>query len=308
MAIKITADKSKKVDITAKRGDSFSVNLEIKNESGSLLEFTRDGYTYLKYQEYLSNNYSVSSGDKWSWLGAEDVMLFVVTTEDDTPVLAACSSDLDLAMFNQDFDPTSHLTNVIPNSGLYSKPTNQRDFDKYYDTMHMYKIIGIAKAISKSSNKNTELERSNYGLENLVFSTTYMKTLVDFETPGSFQMSTTTNYRTWLQNIFTNLDVITNSNLLVAMKNTIDGYTEPTGNDYIFWGRVEGNNAFTIKFDHNHFNLPAGNYKYTFKSLSDYNMAESTDASTINYEVDSNEGNLYTNITTWIHGKLKIND
>jgi len=306
MAIKITADKSKKVDITAKRGDDFSINLEIKNESGSLLEFTRDGYTHLKYQEYLSNNYSVSSADKWEWLGAEDVMLFVVTTEDDTPVLAACSSDLDLAMAHQSLDPTANLD---PNDlGLYSNPTNQRDFDKYYDIIHMYKIMGVAKAIAKSSNKNTEIERSNYGIDKLVFLDTLMDTLVDYEAADGMPIHLSVNYRTWLQNIFTNLEVAENSNVLSIIENAIDGYTEPTGNDYIFWGRVEGNNAFTIKFDHNRFNLPAGNYKYTFKSLSDYNLVNSVNTDTINYNIDPKEGNLYINITTWMHGKLKINE
>tara|TARA_R110002167_G_scaffold122963_3_gene301801 strand:+ start:2089 stop:3009 length:921 start_codon:yes stop_codon:yes gene_type:complete len=306
MAIKITADKSKKVDITAKKGDDFSVNLEIKNESGSLLEFTRDGYTYEKYNDHISNTTPITSEDKWKWLGEEDVMLFVVTTEDDTPVLAACSSDLDLAMFSQELDPTHHLTDT--DGGLYTNPTNQRDFDKYYDYIHMYKIMGVAKSMSKASNRNTELERSNYGIENLVFTETYLKTLIDFNAYGSTQMSTSVNYRTWLQNIFTNYDVISDTNLLNVIRDTVEGFTETTGNDYIFWGRVEGNNAFTIKFDHSQFNLPAGNYKYTFKSLSDYNKALSTNNDTLNYGVDSDSGNLYTNITTWMHGKLRVNE
>ena len=306
MATKITADKSKRVDITAKKGDDFSVNLDIKKESGSLLEFTRDGYTYEKYNDHVAEVTPITSQDKWGWLGSEDVMLFVVTTEDDTPVLAACSSDLDLAMFNQGFDPTANLDE--PGTGLYSNPTNQRDFDKYYDSLHMYKVMGVAKAMSKASNRNTELERSNYGIENLVFTETYMKTLVDFNIYGSLQMSASINYRTWLQNIFTNFDVVQNSNLLVTMNDSVTGYTESTGNDYIFWGRVEGNNAFTIKFDHSQFNLPVGNYKYTFKSLSDYNLFPSANSSTLNYGVDSDSGNLYTNITTWIHGKLRVNE
>ncbi len=119
MAIKITTDKSKKVDITAKRLDDFIVNLEIKNESGNLVEFTRDAYTYI-------NKDTISRNDKLNSLGNEDVMLFTITTEDDTPVLSACSSDLDLAMSNS-IDPTQQLYDNSVKLVNYTKPQKQRN-------------------------------------------------------------------------------------------------------------------------------------------------------------------------------------
>ena len=298
MAIKITTDKSKKVDITAKRLDDFIVNLEIKNESGNLVEFTRDAYTYL-------NKDTISRNDKFNSLGNEDVMLFTITTEDDTPVLAACSSDLDLAMSNS-IDPTQHLDGNNDNGGNYTNPQNQRDFDKLYDELHIIKIQAIANAMSKASHKNTAEEQSNYGIKNLNFFTDRLRTgtFTNFSnfTNGIYSFP---DYRDWLYNIFTNLDVVKNSFIHNELLSNPD-FTEYTGNRYIFFGKVEGNNSFQIKFDHDKFNLPVGNYKYTFKSLS--NMAQILKAgSSDRIQTYGPYKESYTNQTTWIHGKLKIN-
>mgnify|MGYP003655219612 FL=1 len=299
MAIKITTDKSKKIDITAKRLDDFIVNLEIKNESGNLVEFTRDAYTYL-------NKDTISRNDKLNSLGNEDVMLFTITTEDDTPVLSACSSDLDLAMSNS-IDPTQHLDDNDDNGGNYTNPQNQRDFDKLYDEFHIIKIQAIANAISKSSHKNTEEEQSNYGIKNLNFYTDRLRTGL----PTNFNNSTNgiysfSDYRDWLYNIFTNVDVVKNSFVNSKLLNN-PHFTGYTGNRYIFFGRVEGNNSFQIKFDHDKFNLPAGNYKYTFKSLSNMaNILKPGFSERIQTAGPYKES--YTNQTTWIHGKLKINE
>tara|TARA_R110000796_G_scaffold1156_7_gene4514 strand:- start:770 stop:1711 length:942 start_codon:yes stop_codon:yes gene_type:complete len=313
MAIKITTDKSKKVDITAKRLDDFIVNLEIKNESGNLVEFTRDAYTYI-------NKDTISEGDKRNSLGREDVMLFTITTEDDTPVLAACSSDLDLAMCVNlgtvlRFDPTSHFDGNTDNGGNYNNPTNQRDFDKLYLPEHVNKIRAIANAMSKASHKNTAEEQSNYGTKNLKFRKNYIESNIAVSGLGinSF-IYNAEDYSDWLYNIFTNLDVVKNSfmNSELFSNSYFTGYT---GNRYIFFGRVEGNNSFQIKFDHDKFNLPAGNYKYTFKSLS--NMANlDADVAAGNSNGDSNRFLIhkkpneesYIDQTTWIHGKLKINE
>lgn len=310
MAIKITTDKSKKVDITAKRLDDFIVNLEIKNESGNLVEFTRDAYTYL-------NKDTLSKEDKLISLGKEDVMLFTITTEDDTPVLAACSSDLDLAMCVNIpgstiiYDPTSHFDGNDSNGGNYTNPTNQRDFDKLYDQFHVIKIKAIANAMSKASHKNTSEEQSNYGTKNIRFRIQYIESNIAVSGLGvnSF-IYNTEDYSDWLYNIFTNLDVVKNSFMnseLLSNPNFI-GYT---GNRYIFFGRVEGNNSFQIKFDHDKFNLPAGNYKYTFKSLSNMNLEGDVDAgnfgtnAVLKHKKPYEES--YMDQTTWIHGKLKIN-
>ena len=312
MAIKITTDKSKKVDITAKRLDDFIVNLEIKNESGNLVEFTRDAYTYI-------NKDTISESDKRNSLGREDVMLFTITTEDDTPVLAACSSDLDLAMCVNigavlSYDPTQHFDGNNDNGGNYDNPTNQRDFDKLYLPEHVNKIRAIANAMSKASHKNTAEEQSNYGIKNLKFRKLYIESNIAVSGLGigSF-MYNNEDYSDWLYNIFTNLDVVKNSfmNSELLSNPYFTGYT---GNRYIFFGRVEGNNSFQIKFDHDKFNLPVGNYKYTFKSLS--NMANlEADEDAGNYNGDSNRFLIherpyeesYMDQTTWIHGKLKIN-
>jgi hypothetical protein len=312
MAIKITTDKSKKVDITAKRLDDFIVNLEIKNESGNLVEFTRDAYTYI-------NKDTISEGDKRNSLGREDVMLFTITTEDDTPVLAACSSDLDLAMCVNlgavlSYDPTQHFDGNNDNGGNYDNPTNQRDFDKLYLPEHVNKIRAIANAMSKASHKNTAEEQSNYGIKNLKFRKNYIESNIGAS--GVFAESLMYNaedYSDWLYNIFTNLDVVKNSFMHSKLLSNLN-FTGYTGNRYIFFGRVEGNNSFQIKFDHDKFNLPVGNYKYTFKSLS--NMANLTaDVDAGNFNGDSNRFLIhkkpyeesYMDQTTWIHGKLKIN-
>jgi len=323
MAIKITTDKSKKVDITAKRLDDFIVNLEIKNESGNLVEFTRDAYTYL-------NKDTISLADKRNSLGREDVMLFTITTEDDTPVLAACSSDLDLAMVGgvipgtdtdinfDNYDPTQHFDGNTQNGGNYTHPTNQRDFDKLYLPEHIIKIKAIANAMSKASHKNTEEEQSNYGIKNLNFRSLRLESkLVDgsgVSYAGLPFIYKFPDYRDWLYNIFTNLDVVKNSFMNSELLSNPD-FTGYTGNRYIFFGRVEGNNSFQIKFDHDKFNLPAGNYKYTFKSLSNMaNFIEDVDAG--NFNGNSNRTLIhkkpyeesYIDQTTWIHGKLKINE
>ena len=323
MAIKITTDKSKKVDITAKRLDDFIVNLEIKNESGNLVEFTRDAYTYL-------NKDTISKPSKRNSLGQEDVMLFTITTEDDTPVLAACSSDLDLAMCVNygepignspaSFDPTKHFDGNNSNGGNYDYPTNQRDFDKLYDEFHVIKIKAIANSMSKASHKNTAEEQSNYGIRNLIFTKLYISSSP--EAIAQAQATTTYNspaiykhsdYRDWLYNIFTNTDVVKNSFMNSELLSN-PNFTGYTGNRYIFFGKVEGNNSFQIKFDHDKFNLPAGNYKYTFKSLS--NMAilsVDTNDNVItanNYTIKHTKPykESYIDQTTWIHGKLKINE
>ena len=91
-------------------------------------------------------------------------------------------------------------------------------------------------------------------------------------------------------------------------------FTGYTGNRYIFFGKVEGNNSFQIKFDHDKFNLPAGNYKYTFKSLSNMaNLFVDTNDNVItanNYTIKHTKPyeESYIDQTTWIHGKLKINE
>ena len=323
MAIKITTDKSKKVDITAKRLDDFIVNLEIKNESGNLVEFTRDAYTYL-------NKDTISRADKRNSLGREDVMLFTITTEDDTPVLAACSSDLDLAMVGgvipgtdtdvnfESYDPTKHFDDNNGNGGNYDKATNQKDFDKLYLPEHVIKIKAIANSMSKASHRNTEEEQSNYGIKNLNFKAIRLETKLGAGSGASNQsypfIYNFPDYQDWLYNIFTNLDVVKNSFMHNELLANPD-FTGYTGNRYIFFGRVEGNNSFQIKFDHDKFNLPAGNYKYTFKSLS--NMANfDADVDAGNFDGDSNRTLIhkkpyeesYIDQTTWIHGKLKINE
>jgi hypothetical protein len=322
MAIKITTDKSKKVDITAKRLDDFIVNLEIKNESGNLVEFTRDAYTH-------SNKNNLTRGQKKVSLGLEDVMLFTITTEDDTPVLAACSSDLDLAMcanFGEpngnvlSQDPTKHFDGNNSNGGNYDYPTNQRDFDKLYDEFHVIKIKAIANSISKSSHKNTAEEQSNYGIKNLKFTKLFISS--SDEVIAQTQATTTysnaiiynhSDYRDWLYNIFTNTDVVKNSFMNSELLNN-PNFTGYTGNRYIFFGKVEGNNSFQIKFDHDKFNLPAGNYKYTFKSLSNMaNLFVDTNDNVItanNYTIKHTKPyeESYIDQTTWIHGKLKINE
>ena len=311
MAIKITTDKSKKVDITAKRLDDFIVNLEIKNESGNLVEFTRDAYTYL-------NKDTISLADKRNSLGREDVMLFTITTEDDTPVLAACSSDLDLAMCvnipDYNYDPTQHFDGNNDNGGNYDNATNQRDFDKLYIPEHVIKIKAIANAMSKASHKNTAEEQSNYGIKNLKFRANYIESNIAISGLGiNSYIYNNEDYSDWLYNIFTNLDVVKNSFMNSELLSNPD-FTGYTGNRYIFFGRVEGNNSFQIKFDHDKFNLPVGNYKYTFKSLSNMaNFTEDVDAG--NFNGDSNRFLIhkkpyeesYIDQTTWIHGKLKIN-
>tara|TARA_B110000902_G_scaffold25905_1_gene28315 strand:+ start:173 stop:1102 length:930 start_codon:yes stop_codon:yes gene_type:complete len=309
MAIKITADKSRKIDIVARRGDDFIVNLEIKDESGSMIPFTRDGYTFDKQVAALGNpSLEPLITEKLKWAADEDVMLFVVTTEDDTPVLAACSSDLDLAMYHSTLDPTIHLDSSSPAVGLYKNPSNQRDFDKKYNEMHAGKVIAVSKAIAKSSHKNTELERSNYGTDNLAFSSLGIRPLAEVQSTN-LDMTSSDHYSDWLYSIFTNQEVVKSSGVLDIMINYIPSLISSTGNEYIFWGRVEGNNSFSIKFDHNRFNLPAGSYKYTFKSLSDYRHAPTVASSVgINMGVDKDEDLLFINSTTWLHGKLKINE
>ena len=240
-------------------------------------------------------------------------MLFTITTEDDTPVLSACSSDLDLAMSNS-IDPTQHLDDNNENGGNYTNPQNQRDFDKLYDELHIIKIQAIANAMSKASHKNTEEEQSNYGIKNLNFYTDRLKTSLSVNysnfNDGIYSFA---DYQDWLYNIFTNVDVVKNSFVNLYLQNN-QHFTGYTGNRYIFFGRVEGNNSFQIKFDHDKFNLPAGNYKYTFKSLS--NMAilsVDTNDNVItenNYTIKHTKPykESYIDQTTWIHGKLKINE
>ena len=308
MATKIIANKTKVIDITAKKDDDFLVELDIKDEQDNFISFQRDQYT-ASSQTLVERNQS---------LAAEDVMLFVITTEDGNPVLAACSSDLDLAMPDKALDPTGHLLdNGDLANGFYRNPTNQRDFDKLYDRHHIFKIMAIAKILSKASTKNTEEEKTNYRINNFRFTT---ERIYHSDPVSSAPIIKHPRVTDWLYNIFTNTDVIKNSIVEQKLKgfifdNNWNGNFED--NRYIFWGKVEGNNSFTISFPHDKFNLPKGNYSYTFKSLSGFTSTASSGA----IHVDDSSVNTFTfpiieplndtsmrfsNVTTWIEGKLKI--
>jgi len=241
-------------------------------------------------------------------------MLFVVTTDDGNPVLAACSSDIDLAMPNVDLDPTGHLLdNGDSTNGFYKNPTNQREFDKKYDEFHVFKIFAIADILSRASIRNTEEEKTNYNLDNLIFTQRGIYARQGFQ---NLPIEETVFHRNWLYNIFTNTDVIKNSCVEQALINNInenEWNNNFENNRYIFWGQIEGNNPFTIKFPHDKFNLPKGTYKYTLKSLSNFTNRELRYA----FFIDQGENQFiirpkrdlslkYGDVTTWIEGKLKI--
>jgi hypothetical protein len=246
-------------------------------------------------------------------------MLFTITTSDGNPVLAACSSDLDLAMPDKNIDPTTHLYNPLSsviagegvNEGFYLNPTTQRQFDKLYNEFHILKIIALSKILSKASTKNTEEENSNYNLDNLIFT----PNRIYDQNQNPIYASPKIN--DWLYNIFTNTDVVKESIVeeYITMNRDLNLWNlSYEDNRYIFWGQVEGNNSFTIKFPYNKFNLPKGTYNYSFKSLSNYTSL----AYGQNYITNplyagesiikgSDSVNLqFADVTTWIEGKLKI--
>tara|TARA_R100001443_G_C3357358_1_gene178251 strand:+ start:1283 stop:2323 length:1041 start_codon:yes stop_codon:yes gene_type:complete len=346
MAIKITTSKAKTVDIVARKGDDFLIQLEIKDEQGNLVPFNKDEYTYVAYEptelqdggtQHLNEENDIFSiYSKRDWLGKEDTMLFTITTEDGNPVLAACSSDLDLAMNNRVNDPTVKVLDGVAQNGKYQYPTNQRDFDKHYGRFHIYKLKAVANILADSSNRNTEEERSNYYLDKFHFTHNSMYSRSDLLKP---HLSVDRNW--WLYNVFTNTDVIKNSNYEQMMKEESDSWQGLyEDNRYIFWGQVEGTpfssnysgggspitgeqelvNNFTIKFSHDKFNLPKGTYWYTFKSLSGFtltalageiiNVPHTTVSTTTHttFKAQEDHNQKYSNVTTWIRGKLKVTD
>tara|TARA_Y100000361_G_scaffold2203_2_gene1883 strand:+ start:3921 stop:4880 length:960 start_codon:yes stop_codon:yes gene_type:complete len=317
MATKITANKTKKIDITARRGDDFIVQLDIRDDENNLIYFQQDSYTLAKY--ILEATYPISRQQKLGFLAAEDLMLFTITTSDGNPVLAACSSDLDLAMPDKNIDPTTHLYNPLAsiiagegvNEGYYVNPTTQRQFDKLYNEFHILKIIALSKILSKASTKNTEEENSNYNLDNLIF--TPSRIYDQNQNP----IYTSPKINDWLYNIFTNTDVVKESMVeqhIIANRDYNLWNLSYEDNRYIFWGKVEGNNSFTIKFPYDKFNLPKGTYNYSFKSLSNYTSLGYgqnyiTNPLYAGESIIKGEDSInlqFADVTTWIEGKLKI--
>ena len=97
---KLIIDNAKKVDITAKRLNNFSVTLSSLDPSGDLISYTEDRVTPSLYNEHFTSD---AVTNIYAKISVEDLILFVITGEDETPVLAACSSNLDLAAHDTDY-------------------------------------------------------------------------------------------------------------------------------------------------------------------------------------------------------------
>ena len=237
---KILLDKAQKIDITAKSKDNFSVTFNIVDAENNSEVFNEDKITSAVFRDYINGtelseaassyvNFSGVNGYVKNSIIKESVLLFTITKKDDTPVLAACSSQLDLAMYHtalgipaginsiqlgkssqDDYNDTSFTY------GNYYESTIQNEFDKFLTRQHYNKIKGVAKVLSTYSNKNTLLEKSNYNLNNINF---YQGT--SLETKGAqlqtiqhhleagvtddfMDQSEVNDKEIWFYNIFTN--------------------------------------------------------------------------------------------------------
>jgi|TARA_R100000655_G_scaffold93100_2_gene134332 hypothetical protein len=76
--------------------------------------------------------------------------------------------------------------------------------------------------------------------------------------------------------------------------------TNSTPVNYIAVGNilVTSNNIVQVNFSHDEFDMPKDNYKYIFRSLRDKRSVGA----------EGGLGKLFSNVTTWLYGKIKINE